>query len=314
MQRLWPVLLLCACLGPAAAAETDTAAGGRASAGTPIAQDARRLLEEPVQVRTAGHGTFQGRLMAVLDDRLEILTADGEIIQVALAEVETIVAAGDADGRDLFYQDAAANRLVVMPTGFPMEQGELHVTSQEIVAVTSSYGLTEHISLWGGVSIPGLVVSGRFSFMPADRVGLSVGSFVGAEWFELTTLVLPYALASFGSPNRNITVGGGGFVGFFGMAADDPLAGGVLAFGGKTTITPTAALVTETWAIWLPRWETVFIAPSVVFRIAGARLSWDIGAVTPLELEWADGPLRFGGVFDGTVVPIPILSVTYRID
>jgi hypothetical protein len=279
-----------------------------------VEAQARDAVNESVRITTVGGGSFQGRLAAVLDDRLELINSDGQIIQIAIGQVERVEPVDVTDGRRALYQDAAANRLVVMPTGFPMEQGEFHVTDQEIVIVTASYGLAPSVSLWGGISFPGLVLSGRFSFTPTETVGLSAGAFIGAEWFEFTTAALPYALASFGSPNRNVTLGAAGIFTFFGNADTNYFDGLVGAVGGRTVVTATAAVVMESWTIWIRANDVIYFTPSAIFRIAGNRLSWDVGAVLPLSLDWSDGRTEFGGLFDGTVIPVPLISVTYRID
>ncbi len=72
--------------------------------------------------------------------------------------------------------------------------------------------------------------------------------------------------------------------------------------------------------------------PAIVFRIAGQQLSWDIGVVLPLFINDSEfaivegGPEEgdrtyyrntgywLGGLAEEIVIPIPILSVTYRID
>lgn len=278
-----------------------------------VRESAREALSDPVRITTEGRGIFHGRLLAVLEDRVEIVTADGRIVQIAVSEIDSLESVDELGGRNALYQDAAANRLVVMPTGFPIERGEFHVTNQEIAVVTSTYGVTDHFSVWGGISIPGLVLSGRFSFMPAETVGLSAGAFIGAEWSEFNTVALPYGLVSFGSPNRNITVGGGGI---FSITGDDRdfFDGLVLAIGGKAIFTPTAALVFESWSIWMDGDDSILFTPSAVFRIAGDRLSWDLGAVVPLSLDWSGSSPNFGGAFGDTVIPLPLLSITYRID
>jgi hypothetical protein len=53
------------------------------------------------------------------------------------------------------------------------------------------------------------------------------------------------------------------------------------------------------------------------FRIAGSRLSWDIGAVVPLFLY--DDPnspegVRLSGIGGDAIIPLPLISLTYRID
>ena len=72
----------------------------------------------------------------------------------------------DEESRALtYYQDAAANKLLVIPRGFGMEPGEFHISDQEIVIVNASYGVSEHLSLWGALTIPGMLVNVRGSFL-----------------------------------------------------------------------------------------------------------------------------------------------------
>ena len=157
-----------------------------------------------------------------------------------------------------------------------------------------------------------------------DGVGASIGSFVGASWFDLSLgpLVLPYALVSLGEDDNNLTMGSG-FMMTFSDGFEVP--GVVFAIGGKRTLTATTAVVTENWIVWARRdlydvatgpdpgfWSPVpfLIAPSAAFRIANNRISWDIGAVVPLII---DGDSVSGLSLNTPVIPIPILSLTYRI-
>ncbi len=279
---------------------------------------------ERLRVRTESGTTFQGTLFRLEADRVELVDADGRIVLILrerIIAVERIVDSGD--DRDLF-QDSASNRLVVMPTAFPMEAGEFHVTSQEIVAVTGSYGINNWLSVWGGVSIPGGLFSLRASTMIGERAGISGGSFVGLNWFDLSLgpLVLPYALASFGTADNNVSIGSG-FLALFSDGGNIP--GAVFAVAGKRVLTSGTALVTENWIIWGERstfnaetmqsedfWSLVplVIAPSLAFRIANDRLSWDIGAVVPFVINFGGGEYSL----NDPIVPIPILSITYRIN
>jgi hypothetical protein len=274
---------------------------------------ASALLDLPVRVTTTGRDDYQGRLHAILEDRVELVLADGQIIQIASSEIERIDAIDLESGRRGLFQDAATNRLMVMPTGFPMAKGEFHVSDQELVVVTGSYGLTNNLSLWAGISIPGLVLSGRWSFHLTPSIGASAGTFVGVEWISGNALLLPYALVSFGSPNRNVTAGGAAVF----STANSGFDGAVAALGGKFVITPTTAIVTEHWFIWV--FEEAVPYPTlnvlgVSFRIAGSRLSWDIGAVVPIRLSNESGTFEIGGMFENTIIPLPLISLTYRID
>ena len=310
-----------------------------------------RGIGKPMRIKTFQGGSFHGILRSVEDERIEIVTDDGQIILVDLASIASFLVIDTEITKETFFQDSASNRLIVMPTGFPMDTGEFHVADQEIIAVTMSYGLNEHASFWAGVSVPGFVFSGRYILSPAERFALSIGSFAGLAWLErpVTGALLPYLIASWGEPNNNFTAAVSPIV-TFGFSKNTPfdLEGAVLALGGKMVLTSTTSLIFENWVMWLKRdiyddsidpvrreWDAVprFIFPAVVFRIAGQRLSWDIGAILPIAIEdsvfvpfedagpedeetgyYTNSNYRLGGLFDDILFPLPILSVTYRID
>ncbi|MBN1837867.1 MAG: hypothetical protein JW820_18565, partial [Spirochaetales bacterium] len=193
------------------------------------------------------------------------------------------------------------------------------VTDTELVVVTASYGLNEYVSFWGGISPVGALASARGILPLGDRLAVSAGAFIGLEWLSIlgdpvAGLLLPYVLASWGEPENNLTVGSAWAVTVDGVSGFRSY-GLVAVVGGKIVLTATTALVSENWLVWGEReggagWDAVPIAGffAVAFRIAGVRLSWDIGAVMPLGF---DGGVT--GLAGGPFVPLPWLSLTYRI-
>jgi hypothetical protein len=280
------------------------------------------LIGQIVRVDTLGGGTFQGKLLAAEEDRIELLNGDGLIIQISRSEIKSAVEIKPQAGANPYFQDASSNRLIVIPTGFGMEEKEFHIADLEIIGVTASYGVSRHFSTWAGVSIPGFVVNARFSFSFAnDFIGTSVGSFAAVSWMPMDMsglvgrgLFIPYLITSFGSENENLTIGAGGVVTFNNPAPSDFFGFGALVavLGGKLPLSSTTALITENWFI-VPSYQAppgdsaiVLVLPAVVFRIAGNRLSWDIGAIYPFEIY-------SGGVRSSLGFPLPILTLTYRI-
>ncbi|MBA7662831.1 hypothetical protein ES703_70864 [subsurface metagenome] len=174
----------------------------------------RRTLEhsvgEIVRIRTAGRGEFQGKLLSVGSERIEIQNAEGLVLQITAAEITEVFVIDPTKKVDTYYLDAAANKLILMPVGFGMDPGEMHIADQEIVMVSVSYGISKAFSLWGAISVPGLLLNARFSFEPHEKVGLSLGSFAGLVFFEPIFIALPYGIASFGTLNKNFTIGMGG--------------------------------------------------------------------------------------------------------
>jgi hypothetical protein len=273
-----------------------------------------------VFVRTVGGGEFQGRMIASAADRLELVDGEGRIVPIyreSVASIRPIDTEAESESA-LFYRDAASNRLIVMPTAFPIEPGELHITNQELVIVTMSYGVTPRVSAWGGISLPGAIGNLRWSVSPLDRLALSFGTFAGRIWNEpWSTLVLPYALVSFGVPDRNTTAAVA--VSLVDSHETSPFVGGALfALGRKAIVSRTAAVVVEAWFFLDSdggRWKDVSLAavPAAVFRIAGGRLSWDIGAFLPMHFASFDTGEALTGFATGSFIPLPILSLTYRL-
>lgn len=292
-----------------------------AAPGMETSKPAESLLQElslagkMVIVKTSGGGSFRGLLLGSSADRLELVDGEGRIVALARSSVISCEAIDLSRDQAEYFQDSASNRLIVMPTGFAMDKGELHVASQEIIAITMSYGISDHLSLWAAVSFPGGLVNLRWAFQPAEKTAISAGALVGLNWLDTGLLGLPYVLASFGHENRNFSVGAG--MPFLWTSSGGLYANAAVAtLAGKIIVSPTSSVVTENWIVFheseADGWWAATVLPAVVFRIAGERLSWDIGLVIPLTVD--PGAADFvSGLADGTLIPIPLLSVTYRL-
>lgn len=280
-----------------------------------------------VAVRTEGKGVFRGELLTVAEDRLELVSPDGSIVSVSRRAVTEVVPVEEKGvGRD--FQDSAANRFVVMPTAFPMEKGEFHIASHQLAFFNAAYGVSSAVSVWAGVTVLGGLLNGRVSLRPAERLGFSAGIFAGGTWFSpFTALLLPYGVMSVGAENRNMSVGLGWPLGYFRQTVETPegiesgpwvfrTLGAVAVLAGKVPLSSTTAFVSENWFA-VPydgrTWDTgLAVIPMQVLRVAGPRWSWDVGLALPVRVSSDEG-LRW--LFGGTaLIPVPVLSVTYRID
>ena len=314
-------------------------------------------IYSPIRIKTVQRGNFQGILRDVDEQWVEIIARDGQILFIDRPSIESYTIFDPVLEKNAFFQDSASNRLIVMPTAFPMETGEFHVANQEIAAFSMSYGLNDSVSFWSGISIPGLLLNARYSTALSSEFAVSFGSFAGFSWFadsldSIPAVVIPYGIASWGEENNNFTIGAGPIF-LFNQEWDMP--GFVLVAGGKKVLTSTTSLVFENWISWglredfhpmnpIPytedddddpssslydkKWSAVpvMIFPAVCFRIANERLSWDIGIVVPLTISntdyireddthyWENGDFEINGIADDFIIPIPLISVTYRID
>ena len=278
------------------------------------------LLNKQVIVQTQDRREFLGQLVDVHEDRIELADAGGVVVQIMRERVKSIQEIKQRRLASLQLQDASASRLIMAPTAFPMEPGTLLISNIELVGVTASYGLTRNLSLWSGATFTGTAVNVRLSSELADGlVGISLGSFIGVNWFgSLTDLIIPYASASIGSAKANLT---GGIGGAMTMDTHLPLGIDLNAFvvmaGGRLPLFRSTALIFENWLIlpYDPFFGTITqsmtVITAAVIRFPSTRLSWDIGLALPFTVD-PDGIQGLFGWFS-SVFPVPILSVTYRI-
>lgn len=180
--------------------------------------------------------------------------------------------------------------------------------------------MSKNISLWGGISPLGAVLSGRFIFSITESFAVTSGSFAGIEWVGATGapvsgMLMPYLISYWGEPNSNFTAGAAIAFSFSTATGFDTL-GFLAALARKIVLTATTVLVTENWIIWAERdnqWDPIpsYAFLGLVFRIAGSRFSWDIGAILPMEIS-REGISGLGGG-GAPFIPLPWISMTYRI-
>ena len=265
-----------------------------------------------LRIRTEGGGDFRGLLYSVSEDRIEILDDEGRIVAIARSQ---LLSATEENRREGYFQDAAENRLIVMPTAFGMDRGEFHVSNTEIAAFTASYGFGPHFTLWGGVSIPGALVNAKASLPLGDSGAVAVGGFGGYAWIGEVLIGLPYAILTIGTPEKHFDIAGG--VSYVHDPALGDLWSAVWALGGKKPVSRTAAVVVESWFILGPPSVgdpaiLLSMLPAFVFRIASGRYSWDLGALLPFS--WQSGGRGWGFIGESDVfIPFPIVSFTYRV-
>jgi hypothetical protein len=202
--------------------------------------------------------------------------------------------------------DPNYSRLMFAPTGRPLRQGDGYFSDYELVFPGFAVGLTDNLSLAGGVStIPGLgmgeqlfYVSPKLGFQLSDKAALSVGGLLAAPNNELddAALGIGFAVGTFGRPDASASVG----LGAARLLGDDYAeTHPILMLGGEAQVGRSVALVAEAWFA-LDRDVKLGQQPfGVAMRFFGERLSADVGFVLVGEL------LEEG-------FPLPWVSVSYH--
>ncbi len=273
---------------------------------------------EIVTVRLKDGSSLRARIIAEDESGLKIVTVGGMAMQISRPSLDRIDRAGGDTPRP---SDSNYTRLLFSTTGRPLGKGEGYFSDHYVVFPGVAYGLTDNISVGGGLSVvPGLGLSDQLYYGTArvgkqfsERVAASGGVLVarGGEG-ETDTLGVGFVTATLGKPDKSLTVGagvartvseeyyttyaGGEWRGDFrNEAAYTP----VVMVGGTARLSPRLALVSENWLVLSEGFKLSEQPFAVGLRFLGDRLTADVGVVLVGEL-----------LDDG--FPLPWLSVTYH--
>jgi len=213
-------------------------------------------------------------------------------------------AADSASRFDRFDRNYPRNFLA--PTARTLEQGAGYLCSRELLLQGVAYGVTDRISVEvGGVLIPPHVDQAvgygglKIGLTSSERFSTAVGGLF-ATGPELGGFGLGFAMATFGSRDRNVTVGlGGGGWSLVGLGFAGYVPLGFL--GTNYRLSESLAIVGEVWSapLWLEglRYSPVLLS----LRWIGERWAFDAGLITS-SAAWGEGE---GAVF-------PVVSLAYN--
>jgi hypothetical protein len=179
-------------------------------------------------------------------------------------------------------------RLFLAPTGRPLEGGEGYFSDHWVFFPGMAYGVTDNITLAGGISlIPGIGLDEQaMYFTPkvgarlSDHVAVSVGGLLARVGDNDDTLKIGYVVSTFGSTDHSLTAGLG-----FGQAGEGDTAP-MLMIGGSTRLSKRLSLMTENWIF--PDGDFELLSAGLRFR--GGRLTVDLAMLTsPEAFEDLDG-------------------------
>jgi hypothetical protein len=218
-------------------------------------------------------------------------------------------------------KDPNDTRLLFSPTGRPLAKGTGYFSDHYVVFPSVAYGLTDNLSISGGLSvIPSLGLSEQLFYVAprlgkqfSDRVAVSTGVLWarGGEGEE-DQLGAGFAMATFGPSDRSLTVGGGAvrtverttqFQYTNGRERFETIREAsytpVIVLGGTARLSSRLAFVSENWLILHDDFKLSEQPFALGVRFLGDRLSADIGVILVGEL-----------IDEG--FPVPWLSVTYH--
>lgn len=254
--------------------------------------------------------------MKILKSLFVVVVVSLSLAVAAAAEPQDLTAAATAWPPDSNY-----TRLLFSPTGRPLAKGTGYFSDHYVVFPGVAYGITDNLSISGGMSIiPALGLSEQLFYVAprlgkqfSDRVAVSTGVLWarGGEG-EDDQLGVGFAMATFGPPDKSLTVGAGAArtverytqwqyvngrerIETIRDVSYTPL----IVIGGTARLSKRLALVSENWLILHDDFKLSEQPFALGLRFLGDKLSADVGVILVGEL-----------IDEG--FPIPWLSVTYH--
>lgn len=266
--------------------------------------------EREVAVHLTDGSTLIGRIVSEDERRLKVVTRSGVEVEVERRLVASIDDASKAAPAAEPEPVLDETRLFLAPTGRPLRKGSGYFSDHLIFLPGVAYGVTDNITLAGGVSVvPGLGFDEQAIFFTpkvgarfGDRAAVSVGGLymragVGDDGGHVS---IGYAVGTWGTPEHSLTAGIG-----LGQAGDnddydrydDDSARPMLMIGGATRLSKRLSLISENWIF--PDGDFQLLSAGLRFR--GDRLTVDLAFFTFEEL-----------IDEGGLPAVPWLSFSYH--
>lgn len=286
--------------GPQAAAPPSPAASPPPPPGPPRAA-AGKAQSVPAIVTFKDGQELRGQLLARDAAGATLELPGGARIVVPEAQIAR-VQTGRPGETSVRSADPNRTRYLYSPSGFMLGQGEGYLSQTELLLTTVHYGLTDHLTLGLGTSIPFLFVEDGMNLVGTLKVGGSVGEYVHLAavgtglWLpgvdSGTTVGLLAGALTLGTPDHHLGVAlGPPFI----AGSSNDLGDLVVVISGNVRVSDRIALVSENWVV--PGADGGYALSGAV-RFIGQRLGVDAGLIyfedAPIPIPWLDFTFNFG--------------------
>jgi len=251
-------------------------------------------------ITTHDKSTMIGRILEIKEKEIRFKAEFGEITipidKITSIEIVSITAIKEGV---YWFPNPNATRLFFAPTGRMLKKGDGYFADYYLFFPAFGYGLTNNITIGGGMSlIPGVDIGKQiFYFTPkvglkaSTNFNLSMGALIikipdfddeeedagnGDEEVSSPLVWLLYGVGTYGSTNSSLTVGVG-----YGFVDDEPADRPMIMIGGEHRISRRLALVTENWMV--PGAENPLVSFGV--RFFGEKMSVDLALLNTIGKE-----------------------------
>lgn len=232
-----------------------------------------------VQIVTVRDGSsLVGRITAITSDSVRLTTRIATLT-IARSEISSVREVKASTMRDGEYWPPNPNntRLLFAPTGRMLKQGEGYFSDYYLFFVGAAGGITDRISMGGGISVfpfanfsdNAFYLTPKIGVVTGEKLNVAVGALVGFAGLtdDIGRFGIGYGVATYGSPDASVTFGVG-----YGYNGGDWSNKPVVLLGGEKRLTKRLAFVTENYV--LPSTNEPLV--SYGLRLFGEKLSVDL--------------------------------------
>jgi hypothetical protein len=212
----------------------------------------------------------------------EITVLRSEVLTLEPLEVKQL-----KDGK-YWFPNPQSTRYFFSPNGYGLKKGEGYYQNIWVLMNSVAIGLTDHVSVGAGM-IPTFLFAGEVTpvwltakvSIPVveDKFNVGAGLLAGTAVGEPDTgFGIFYGLATIGSKDRNVTLGGG-----YGFAVDSKTGSPMFNLSGMFRVGPRGYLITENYLFVSEFSSTLVLSLGGRTIIKGAGL--DYGLIIPVDAE-----------------------------
>jgi len=253
-------------------------------------------------IDTQDGNSFMGKVVDEDSTKIILLTEVYGVIQIPLSQIKakSELRTSDVVEGELWFSNPHATRYFFGTNGYGLRKGEAYYQNTWILFNQVNYGITNYISLGGGI-VPLFLFAGAPTpvfitpkvTVPIvkDKVNLGAGVLYAYVLGEEFGLGITYGALSFGNRDNNLTLGAG-----WAFADGEWATSPTLTLSGMTRVGRKTYLITENYYIGLSEESSLGII-SLGGRSVQKRLAVDWGLVLPV------------GADIGSFVAIPWLGI-----
>jgi hypothetical protein len=254
-------------------------------------RDLKKNLKIPdsknIQIITLTDGSsLMGRIVEIRENEIQF-QADVGTLTISIAKIKEIkeIPASLIKKGVYWFPNPNATRLYFTPTAYMLKRGEGYIADYYLFFPMVSFGITDNISIGGGVSVfPGISFDEQiFYFTPkiglkaTEKFHLAAGALLAKipdfDNDESNIVGILYGLGTYGTPDLNFSAGLG-----YGFRGSDLAEKPMVMIGFQSRLARRVSFVSENWVF--PGVDQPLVSYGI--RFFGEKLSVDLAFINPL--------------------------------